>query len=387
MTDVPPKLSPASLLARGSAHLGSPGGAQGSVTPAIYPSTTYVRGPDGSFPFDRIYSRAGNPGYEEVEALLASIEGGAGAMVYGSGMAAAMAVFQGLASGDRVALPRSMYWALRGGLIKWGARFNVGLDFYDNDAADPLVGLAQAIVPTKTRLVWVETPANPTWSVTDIKAAADLAHQAGAMLAVDSTAATPILTKPLALGADIVMHAATKYLNGHSDVIAGALVCARKDDFWASLFAQRPIFGAVLGPFECWLLLRGLRTLPARMALHCQNAMAVARHFDGDRRLVGVIYPGLQNHPHHSVATRQMNGGFGGMLSLRVKGAAEGAMAAAARLQLITRATSFGGTESLVEHRASIEGADTPTPPDLLRVSIGLEAIDDLIADIDQALG
>ncbi len=387
MTDNGPKLSPESLLARGGGHLDSPGGPYGSVSPAIFPSTTYVRAGDGSFPFDRIYSRAGNPGYEEVEALLANIEGGAAAMVYGSGMAAAMAVFQALKSGDRVALPRSMYWALRGGLIGWGARFNIGLDFYDNDAADPITELAQIVMAGKTRLVWIESPANPTWSVTDIAAAVDLAHKAGAMVGVDSTAATPVLMQPIALGADIVMHAATKYLNGHSDVIAGVLVTAKHDDFWAQLFHQRPLFGAVLGPFECWLLLRGMRTLPVRMARHSQSALTIAQHFDGDPRLVGVLYPGLQSHPHHSVAARQMNGGFGGMLSLRVKGGAEAALAVAARLRLITRATSFGGTESLVEHRASIEGADTPTPVDLLRLSVGLEDVADLIGDIDQALG
>jgi cystathionine gamma-synthase len=280
-----------------------------------------------------------------------------------------------------------MYWSLRSGLKDWGARIGIGLDFYDNELADPLPDLARAIVPGQTKLVWVETPANPTWAVTDIKAAADMAHAAGARLAVDSTAATPMLSKPLALGADVVMHAATKYLNGHSDVLAGVLVTRAVDSYWDALVTQRPIFGAALGPFESWLLLRGLRTLPVRMARHCQSAMTVARHFDGDPRLEAVLYPGLQSHPHHSIAAAQMKEGFGGMLSLRVKGGAKAAMATAARLDVITRATSFGGTESLVEHRASIEGADTPTPADLLRLSIGLEDPNDLIADIDRALG
>jgi cystathionine gamma-synthase len=387
MSDQKRPLSVESLLARGSDVLGSIGGAEGSVTPPIFPSTTYVRGADGNFPFNRTYTRAGNPSYLDVEHLVASIEGGAGALSFGSGMAAAMALFQTLKPGDRVALPKAMYWSLRSGLKEWGARIGIGLDFYDNELADPLPDLARAIVPGQTKLVWVETPANPTWAVTDIKAAADMAHAAGARLAVDSTAATPMLSKPLSLGADIVMHAATKYLNGHSDVLAGVLVTRALDSYWDALVTQRPIFGAVLGPFESWLLLRGLRTLPVRMARHCQSAMTVARHFDGDPRLEAVLYPGLQSHPHHSIAAAQMKDGFGGMLSLRVKGGAKAAMATAARLDVITRATSFGGTESLVEHRASIEGADTPTPADLLRLSIGLEDPNDLIADIDRALG
>jgi len=234
--------------------------------------------------------------------------------------------------------------------------------------------------------VWVETPANPTWAVTDIVASADLGHKIGALVAVDSTAATPLLTRPLDLGADIAMHAATKYLNGHSDVIAGALVTAKHDSTWERLTKARGAMGAVLGPFEAWLLHRGMRTLHVRLARQCDSALRFANHFDGDPRVEAVLYPGLRRHPHHAVAQRQMKGGFGGMVSLRVKGDGARALAVAARLQVFTRATSFGGTESLVEHRASIEGFDSPTPPDLLRLSIGLEDAQDLIDDMDQAL-
>jgi cystathionine gamma-synthase len=235
-------------------------------------------------------------------------------------------------------------------------------------------------------IVWIETPANPMLDVVDIADAAEIAHAAGALLAVDGTAATPILARPLALGADLVMHSATKYLNGHSDLLAGALVTRQPDERWAAIGADRHDAGALLGPFEAWLLLRGLRTLALRVRQASANALAVARFLEAHPRVERVLYPGLASHPRHALAARQMDGGFGGLMSFLVKGDANAALGVAGRLRLIARATSLGGTESLIEHRFTIEGAATGVPPNLLRLSVGLEDQDDLIADLAQAL-
>jgi len=253
------------------------------------------------------------------------------------------------------------------------------------DTAD-LAALRAAIRPGATKLVWIESPANPLWGITDVAAAAEIAHGAGAILAIDSTVATPVLTRPLALGADIVMHSATKYLNGHSDVIAGALATARSDALWTRIEAVRAGHGAILGPFEAWLLLRGLRTLDVRVRAQSEAALELARRFAQHGVVDNVLYPGLPHHPGHAVAARQMTGGFGGMLSIRVKGGEGAAIATAARVNLWKRATSLGGVESLIEHRASIEGPTSPCPTDLLRLSVGLEDVDDLYADLDRAL-
>jgi cystathionine gamma-synthase len=247
--------------------------------------------------------------------------------------------------------------------------------------------LERVLRPGQTKLVWIETPCNPTWEVIDIAAAAQAAHGAGARLAVDSTVATPVLTRPLDLGADLAFHSATKYLNGHGDVVAGALVSAKEDDFWQRIKDHRVFGGAVLGPFEAWLLLRGLRTLYLRVHHSSDSALRIARHFEAHPKLAAVLYPGLDSHPGHAIAKAQMSGGFSGMLSLRVEGGAETALQAAKACRVFTRATSLGGVESLVEHRATIEGPDSPVPADLLRLSIGIEHLDDLIADLEQALG
>ena len=251
---------------------------------------------------------------------------------------------------------------------------------------DP-AALRAALRPGRTKLVWIETPANPLWSVTDIADAAAAAHAAGALLAVDSTVATPVLTRPLALGADVVMHAATKYLNGHSDVVAGVLVTRADSEYWQRVRKVRAQVGGTLGSFEAWLLLRGLRTLPLRVRAACAAAQRIAEHFAADHpHVLEVLYPGLPGFPGHDVARRQMEGGFGGMLSLRVRGGEAAAIATAAHVGLWKRATSLGGTESLIEHRASVEGPGTPAPPDLLRLSVGLEHVDDLIEDLARAL-
>jgi cystathionine gamma-synthase len=276
-----------------------------------------------------------------------------------------------------------MYWALRKWLIEFAANWRIELAFYDNaDAAD----LGRQLSAAPTRLLWIETPANPTWEVSDIGAAADLAHRHGVTVVVDSTVATPVLTRPLELGADIVMHSATKYLNGHSDVVAGVLVTREDNALWQRIRNVRALGGAVLGPFEAWLLLRGMRTLHLRVRAASASALAIAEALTRHRQVLQVLYPGLTGHPGHRVAAAQMHGGFGGMLSIRVAGGEGRAREVAARLRVFKRATSLGAVESLVEHRASVEGAGSLCPPDLLRLSIGIEPLDDLLADLEQAL-
>jgi cystathionine gamma-synthase len=354
-----------------------------AVVPPVHPATTFERAPDNTLPGGRSYGRAQSPAFDQAEALLSALEGGAGAMLFASGMAAATAVFQSLRPGDHVLLPEVMYWSLRRWVLQYCADWGMTCDLVDMSKLD---ALRRAVQPGRTKLVWLETPSNPMWGVTDIAGAAEIAHAAGARVAIDSTAATPVLTRPIALGADIVMHSATKYLNGHSDVVAGALVTARTDEHWARLAQIRNDIGGILGPFEAWLMLRGMRTLYVRVRQASASAMAVAAHFHRHPKLKAVLYPGLPDHPGHAVAARQMEGGFGGMLSIRTQGAAAEALAVAGRLQLWKRATSLGGVESLVEHRASIEPPGSPVPPDLLRLSVGLENADDLIADLAQAL-
>jgi cystathionine gamma-synthase len=373
-------LHPATLAAQG---LGWTDKATGAVVLPLHTATTFERDPDNQYRRGRSYARADNPTYDQPEVVITALEGGAGSLLFASGMAAAAAVFDSLPPGSHVVAPRIMYWALRRRLAV-ASNEKLAVDFVDATSVDELRRASQ---PGRTRLVWIETPANPLWSITDVAGAAEIAHAAGALLAVDSTAATPVLTRPIALGADIVMHSATKYLNGHSDVIAGSLTTARKDEFWDRLVAARSGGGAILGSFEAYLLLRGMRTLYPRVERACDSAQRIAEAMAADERMLEVLYPGLPTHPGHAVAARQMRGGFGGMLSIRVKGGAEAAIATAARVQVWKRATSLGGVESLVEHRASVEGEGTPVPADLLRLSVGVEDPDDLIEDLKQALG
>jgi len=380
MTDRIPALRPQTLAAQGMGRVAEP---YRDIVPPIHVATTYERGADLAFPGGRVYSRADNPSYDQAEALLASLEGAASALLFASGQAAAAAVFQSLTPGDGVLAPRNMYWALRKWLLDFMVPWGVAVDFYDNASLD---SLAQKVRARRPRLIWIESPANPTWDITDIAAAAALAREVGAIVAVDSTVATPLLTRPLELGAQLVMHSATKYLNGHSDVIAGALATARDDAAWQRIRYARGGGGAVLGPFEAWLLLRGMRTLHLRVAAACANAQAIAERFHGHAALAQVLYPGLRSHPGHVVAARQMHGGFGGMLSLRLARGEAAAVAFTARLRVFKRATSLGSVESLAEHRASIEGPGTACPTDLVRLSIGVEHVDDLISDIEQAL-
>ena len=354
-----------------------------AVIPPIHVSTTYLRDPDNQYRSGRVYARADNPAFDQAEAVINALEGGHQALLFASGMAAATAVFQALAPGDHVLAPKVMYWSLRNWLMTFAREWGLQVELIDMDSP---AAVQAAIRPGVTKLVWVETPANPLWTVTDIAATAQIAHAAGALLAVDSTVATPLLTQPIKLGADIVMHAATKYLNGHSDLIAGALVTREDNEHWQRVRKVRAQLGGTLGSFEAWLLLRGLRTLHLRVRAACATAQRLAEHLSTHAGVVEVLYPGLPGSAGHTVARTQMTGGFGGMLSIRVRGGEAAAVAVAAHTTLWKRATSLGGTESLIEHRASIEGAGTPAPPDLLRLSAGLEHVDDLIADLEQAI-
>jgi len=359
-----------------------------AIAPPIHTSTTFIRDPDNRYRSGRVYARDHNPTFDQAEALLTALEGGHASLLFASGMAAATAVFQALAPGEHVLAPKVMYWSLRNWLMNFATHWGLRVDFIDMTDPDDV---RRRMEPGSTKLVWIETPANPLWTITDIALTCDIAHAAGAVVAVDSTVATPVLTRPLALGADIVMHAATKYLNGHSDVIAGSLTTREDSAIWTRVKNIRVQMGSVLGPFEAWLLTRGMRTLFPRVRVACASAQAIADHFAQHRLIQEVLYPGLPSFAGHAVAAKQMHGGFGGMLSIRVRGSSsrsgeDAAVATAADVALWKRATSLGGVESLIEHRASVEGPGTPAPADLLRLSVGIEDTQDLIADLEHAL-
>ena len=317
------------------------------------------------------------------EEVLNTLEGGAGTLLLGSGMAAATALFLALERPAHIVAPKVMYWGLRRWLAEQTEALGLFVTFVDNSDLDELKA---AIIPGRTRCVWLETPSNPTWVVTDIAAVAKIAHAAGAVVACDSTVSSPVITRPLEHGADVVMHAATKYLNGHSDVVAGSLTFKTKDALYDRAASIRRDIGAILAPFEAFLLMRGMRTLHVRVRHQAASAMAIAEHFAKNSRVAEVLYPGLPGHPGHEIAKRQMANGFGGMLSIRVAGGEQAAIRTAANVQVWKRATSLGGVESLIEHRQSIEGPTSPCPPDLLGLSVGVESVGDLIADLDRAL-
>jgi cystathionine gamma-synthase len=366
-------------LAVHAGHQPDPG--TGAVTPPIHLSTTFERAPDGSFPGGYIYTRDANPNRRALEQCLAELEGGAAAAAFASGMAAASAIFQALGPGDHVLVPDDSYYVTRKLLGEVYGRWR--LEHTAVDMTDP-AAVAAAIRPA-TKIIWVETPSNPLMRVTDIAAIVAVARKAGVRVVCDNTWASPVLTCPLGLGADLVMHSTTKYLGGHSDVLSGAVVARADDDLFQRIRTVQVAGGAVASPFDCWLLLRGIRSLPYRMRGHSEHAMAVARFLEAHAAVARVHYPGLASHPAHAVAARQM-ADFGGMLSLEVRGGRAGAMGMTGRLRLITRATSLGGPETLIEHRASVEGVHTRAPEGLLRMSVGLEHPDDLIADLAQAL-
>lgn len=353
----------------------------GALVPPIHLSTTFERGEDGEYRHGYMYARNHNPNRDALEQALALLEGGAAALAFSSGVAASMAIFQALSPGDHVLVPADVYHGtvrlLEETFVRWG------LETSFVDMTDPR-GVRGALRPN-TRLVWIETPSNPLMKVVDIAAVTEIAHAAGAVVVCDNTMATPVLQRPFAHGVDLVLHATTKYLGGHSDVLGGAVVAARRDDLFERIAGIQIAGGAVAAPFDCWLLLRGIRTLPYRMRAHTEGAMAVARFLAGMPSVTAVHYPGLESHAGHKVAAAQMSG-FGGILSFEVEGGEPKAMQVAARVRLITRATSFGGVHTLIEHRASIEPPGRSTPRGLLRLSVGLEHPDDLIDDLRAAL-
>lgn len=352
-----------------------------AVIPPIHLSTTFERDPDGSYPQGHIYIRTSNPNRNSLEESLCALEGGGAAAAFSSGSAATMAVFQALSPGDHVIAPHDVYHGTARLLKEICAPWGLEATFVD--MTDPAI-VAQ-VIRSQTKLVWVETPSNPLLKVTDIARIAEIAHQVGARCVCDNTWATPILQRPLEWGADLVVHATTKYLGGHGDVLGGAVISRVADPFFQKIKTIQVLAGAVPSPFDCWLVLRGIRTLPCRVRVHSENALKVATFLSQHPRVEAVYYPGLKHHPGHEIAARQMVL-FGGMASVQVYGGRDKAMEVAARVKIFTRATSLGGTESLIEHRASIEGPGTQTPENLLRLSIGLEHPDDLIEDLAQAL-
>ncbi len=363
-------------------HAGhAPDAGTAAVTTPIHLSTTFQRDADGSYPHGYIYSRAANPNRSALEESLRALEGGSAAAAFASGSAATMSVFQALEPGDHVVAPLQAYYGTAKLLTEVFQRWRLDATFAD--MTDPSV-VRSAMRPS-TKLVWVETPSNPLLSITDIAGVAQIAHDGGARCACDNTWATPVSQHPLELGADLVMHATTKYLGGHSDTLGGAIVTREEDEFFARIRLIQTTGGAVPSPFECWLVLRGIRTLPHRMRAHSENALAVAEFLQQHDSVEAVHYPGLAAHPAHDIAAAQMRL-FGGMCSFQVEGGRESALAVAAKVRLFIRATSLGGAESLIEHRASVEGPETTTPDNLLRLSIGLEHPDDLIDDLAQAL-
>ncbi len=365
-----------------AARAGSrPDPSSGALSPPLQLATTFEHTPDGQLPHGFLYQRYDNPTQQETEQVLAALDGAARALLFPTGMAAGATALQALPAGGHVLLCDDSYFSFRAlaaqQFPRWGLECTI-VDFTD------LAAVRAALRPD-TVLLWAETPSNPLLKVSDIAALARIAHGAGARLLVDSTFAPAVIQQPLALGADIVLHSATKYLGGHGDVMGGVLAFAEDGEHAAACHQLRLLAGATASPFAAWLILRGVRSLPARMAWHCRNARAVAEFLSAQPAVSAVHYPGLASHPQHAVATAQMRD-FGGMLSFEVAGGRAAALAVAARLKLFTNATSLGSTESLVEHRASIEGPASTTPGGLLRLSVGLEHADDLVADLAQAL-
>lgn len=356
--------------------------ATGAIVPPIHTSTTYARDDDYETIGDFLYSRYGTPTHRPVEELAARLDKGSDARLFASGLAAFTSLIETVPEGGHVVAPQVMYHGAQLWLRRLHDRGRIGLTLFDQSAPG---ALEDAVLPGQTDLIWFETPANPTWDVIDIRAAAAVAKANGARLAVDSTVA-PLTTRPIELGADYTFHSVTKYYNGHSDVLGGLLVTATSDADWEELGLIRTQRGGILGPFETWLLLRGMRTLHLRVDRAAASALAIAEQLEGHPALVAVLYPGLSSHPGHDVAKSQMDRGFGGMISIRVKGGFEAAHKVALSTKVFVPATSLGGVESLIEHRAVLEPAESVVPEDLLRLSIGIEPTDELIADLEQAL-
>jgi cystathionine gamma-synthase len=351
------------------------------VVDAISLSTIYERRAGGDYPEGYSYTRASNPNRAELEHALAALEGGEAAAAFSSGSAATNAVFQALAPGDHVICTDGFYGTknlLRGIFNDWGLKHTLA------DTSN--LGAVKAAFRPETKLIWIETPTNPMMVVSDIRRLCEIAREAGAISIVDNTIASPVLQRPLELGADMVMHSTTKYLGGHSDILGGAIIAREKSPLFERIHKLQSAAGAVPSPFECWLLMRGIKTLALRVRTQAANAQRTAEFLAQHPRIERVLYAGLASNPGHAIAASQMNGGFGGLLSFLVKGLDKEALAMTAHLKLITRATSLGGVESTIDHRYSVEPPGTTTPKNLLRLSVGIEHHEDLIADLDQAL-
>lgn len=363
-------------------HAGAEPDAQtGALAPPLHLSTTFEHAPDGSLPHGLLYQRYDNPTQQRLEQALVLLDRGARALFFASGMAAGAAVLQSLPRGARVLMQEDIYHGYRVVAEEYLSRWGIDVAIVDTTRLDEV----EAALASPTALLWAESPSNPLMKVVDIEALSRMAHAANAKLLVDGTFATPYLQNPLALGADIVLHSTTKYIGGHSDVMGGALVFARDDEVVARCYETRKLLGASASPFAAWLTLRGLRSLPARMRVHCTNATRVAEFLAAHPAVETVHYPGLPSHSGHALAKMQMRDA-GGMLSVQLRGGRDTALRVAGKLDLFINATSLGGCESLVEHRASVEGAHPVSPQNLLRLSVGLEDADDLIADWQQAL-
>ena len=350
------------------------------VTPPINLSTTFLRDEDGGYSGGHMYSRVSNPNRSALEKALADLEKGADACAFSSGNTAGMSLFQALKPGSHIIAPDDMYWGFKKQL-QTIFKDTLEIDFIDQTD----IAVIKSSIKENTVLIWMETPSNPLLKITDVTAIAKIAKENNLILACDSTFASPCLQNPISLGADIVMHSSTKYIGGHSDVLGGALITATKNELWEKIRNVQQIGGAVPSPFDCYLLLRSIKTLPYRMRAHSANGLALALYLQKHDQVEAVFYPGLREHPQHEIAKTQMSD-FGGMLSILVKGGAAEARRIVNTVKLFAQATSLGGVESLIEHRASIEGPDTKTPQNLIRISAGLEHIDDLIDDLKQAL-
>jgi cystathionine gamma-synthase len=365
-------------------HAGrAPDAATGALREPIQLSTIYEREADGSYPHGLSYTRTGNPNRGSLERAIAALEGGVEAVAFGSGSAATLAAFSLAAPGGRVVCSADCYHGTAKQLRGVMGDFGIAAAFVDTTD----LAAVECALEDLTSILWVETPSNPLLKVSDLDALGRLAHARGALFACDNTFASPVLQNPFRHDADLVMHSTTKYLGGHSDVLGGVLVLRDRGAALDRLRDYQGTTGGVPSPFDCWLVSRSLATLPLRVHAQAAGADAVARFLRSDGRVERVFYPGLEDHPGHDLAARQMRGGFGAVVSFLVPGSATEAMAVAARARLFTRATSLGGVESLIEHRASMEGPATRTPQNLLRLSIGLEHPEDLVTDLDQALG
>ena len=375
------KKHPESLIATALSWIDKETDAMGAP---IRPSTSLLRNPAELDRAGRTFSRDDNPTYLQPESLINQLEGGAGCLLFASGMSAMTSVFHTLNPGDHVVLPLNVYSGLRDWLNRHGKRWGIEVLFLKNYNS---ASVSNSLIPGKTKLVWIETPSNPTMEVTDIRAISAVAHAAGALVAIDNTVSTPVLTQPINHGADVVLHSGSKYLNGHGDLIAGALIVAPgQEKLLKDIQGIRNDYGGILGAFEAWLLLRGMRTLSLRVKAASASALELAKYLNTHKKVTKVNYPGLESHSGYDIASRQMHNGYGGMLSFQVKGGEAEAKAIASRTRLIRQAISFGSPDTVIEHRASMEGNDSPTPSDLLRLSVGLEHIDDLLYDLRKAL-